>query len=112
ASHVAATGAPVLLVGAETLTRVVDPADRTVRVLFGDGAGAVVLGADDRGALGPFDLGSDGSDPSILWREATGTRLPVAPDDGQHAYLTMRGREVYRHAVQRMAASSRAVVDA
>lgn len=112
AGHVLATGAPVLLIGAETLTRVVDPEDRTVRILFGDGAGAVVLGADDRGSLGPFDLGSDGNDPSILWREATGTRMPVTPGDGQHEYLTMRGREVYRHAVQRMAASSRAVLDA
>ncbi|MBN2623165.1 MAG: ketoacyl-ACP synthase III [Acidimicrobiales bacterium] len=112
AGSVLATGAPVLLVGAETLTRVVDPADRTVRVLFGDGAGAVVLGADDRGSLGPFDLGSDGTDPSILWREATGTRLPVADDDAGRTYLTMRGREVYRNAVQRMAASSRAVLEA
>lgn len=112
AGSVLATGAPVLLIGAETLTRVVDPADRTVRVLFGDGAGAVVLGADDRGSLGPFDLGSDGADPSILWREATGTRMPAAPGDGQHQYLTMRGREVYRNAVTRMAASSQAVVDA
>jgi 3-oxoacyl-[acyl-carrier-protein] synthase-3 len=112
AGTVLATGAPVLLVGAEALTRVVDPADRTVRVLFGDGAGAAVVGADDHGSLGPFDLGSDGTDPSILWRQATGTRLPIAPGDGQHEYLTMRGREVYRNAVQRMAASSQAVLDA
>lgn len=112
AGSVLATGAPVLLVGAEALTRVVDPTDRTVRVLFGDGAGAVVLGAAEDGSLGPFDLGSDGRDPSILWREATGTRLPSAPDDGQRQFLTMRGREVYRNAVQRMAASSRAVLDA
>ena len=83
AGAVLATGAPVLLVGAETLTRVVDPTDRTVRVLFGDGAGAAVLGAADDGSLGPFDLGSDGSDPSILWRQATGTRLPFAPGGGQ-----------------------------
>ena len=106
-------GGPVLLVGAESMTRIVDPADRTVRVLFGDGAGAAVLGADDAGALGPFDLGSDGTDPSILWQEGTGTRLPASPDtlDGRQ-YLTMRGREVYRNAVTRMAASSRAVLDA
>lgn len=105
--------APVLLVGAESMTRIVDPADRTVRVLFGDGAGAAVLGADDRGSLGPFDMGSDGDDPSILWQEATGTRVPATDGtlDGRQ-YLTMRGREVYRHAVRRMADSSRAVLDA
>lgn len=105
---------PVLLVGAETLTRVVDPSDRTVRVLFGDGAGAVVLGLDDRAELGPFDLGSDGTDPSILWQEGTGTRLPATADvvaEGRH-YLTMRGTEVYRNAVLRMSQSSRAVLEA
>lgn len=104
---------PVLLVGAESMTRIVDPDDRTVRVLFGDGAGAAVLGLDEGGSLGPFDLGSDGSDPSILWQEATGTRLPATADvvaDGRQ-YLTMRGTEVYRHAVARMTASSRAVLD-
>ena len=110
-----ATGqGPVLLVGAETLTRVVDPIDRTVRVLFGDGAGAVVLGADEHGSLGPFDLGSDGTDPSILWQEATGTRVFATPEvlEERRQYLTMRGTEVYRHAVVRMADSSRAVLDA
>ena len=76
AGSVLATGAPVLLVGAETLTRVVDPTDRTVRVLFGDGAGAVVLGADDDGDLGPFDLGSDGVGP--LDPVARGHRHPAA----------------------------------
>lgn len=114
AGLVAVGQGPVLLVGAETLTRVVDPADRAVRVLFGDGAGAVVLGADADGALGPFDLGSDGTDPSILWQEASGTHEPATADAvaaGRH-YLTMRGTEVYRHAVVRMAASSRAVLDA
>jgi 3-oxoacyl-[acyl-carrier-protein] synthase III len=110
-----ATGmGPVLLVGAETLTRVVDPDDRDVAVLFGDGAGAAVLVADDGGALGPFDLGADGTDPTILWCEAGGTRLPVTPDlvaAGRH-HLTMRGREVYRFAVATMAASAQAVLDA
>lgn len=113
AGLVATGGGPVVLVGAEALTRVVDPADRTVRILFGDGAGAVVLGDDERGSLGPFDLGSDGRDPSILWQEATGTRRPAIDGalDGRQ-YLTMRGREVYRFAVARMTASSRAVVAA
>ncbi len=115
AGGLARTGdGPILLVGAEIFTRVVGPDDRDVAILFGDGAGAVVLEADDDGRLGPFDLGSDGTDPSMLWCEAGGTAMPATPelvDDGRH-HLTMRGREVYRNAVATMSASSRRVLDA
>jgi 3-oxoacyl-[acyl-carrier-protein] synthase III len=102
----AATGAgPVLVVGAETLTRIVDPTDRGVAVLFGDGAGAAVLVGDPEGALGPFSLGADGSDPSMLWTEAGGSRAPasVARLEAGAQHLSMRGGDVYRHAVARMA---------
>lgn len=112
-SMVATGGGPVLLVGAETLTRIVDPDDRGTAILFGDGAAAAVLVADEAGALGPFDLGSDGSDPSLLWTAAGGSRRPVTGERltaGEH-HLTMRGREIYRHAVTRMAASASAVLD-
>ena len=115
AAALVATGtAPILLVGAETLTRVVDPADRTVAILFGDGAGAVVLGADGEAELGPFDLGSDGSDPSSLYTEYGGTRTPVTEDnvDERRHYLTMRGREIYRFAIANMTASSQRVLAA
>ncbi len=110
----AATGdGAVLVIGAETMTRIVDPEDRAVRVLFGDGAGAAVLVPDGRGRLGPFDLGSDGRDPSMLWCPGGGTRTPIEPPstDGD-PYLRMRGGDVYRHAVARMVASSRAVLAA
>jgi 3-oxoacyl-[acyl-carrier-protein] synthase III len=102
----------LLLIGAETLTRVVDPGDRETAILFGDGAGAVVLGDGD-GTLGPFDLGALGDLDGILWAPAGGTREPASEDTvqaGRHS-LRMRGREVYRHAVTKMAASSRAVLD-
>jgi 3-oxoacyl-[acyl-carrier-protein] synthase III len=104
----ATTGGPVLLIGAETLTRIVDPTDRGVAVLFGDGAGAVVLVRDETAELGPFVLGADGSDPSMLWTEAGGSRTPLDAGtlaEGRHR-LTMRGGDVYRHAVARMAAAS------
>jgi 3-oxoacyl-[acyl-carrier-protein] synthase III len=104
----AATTGPVLLIGAETLSRIVDPGDRNVAVLFGDGAGAVVLVADPGAAMGPFELGADGRDPSMLWTEAGGTRQPIdetALAAGRH-HLTMRGGDVYRHAVARMTAAS------
>jgi 3-oxoacyl-[acyl-carrier-protein] synthase III len=110
----AATGdGAVLVIGAETMTRIVDPADRAVRVLFGDGAGAAVLVGDPRASFGPFDLGSDGADPSMLWCPAGGTRTPIAPGSAEgDPYLRMRGGDIYRHAVTRMVASSRAVLDA
>lgn len=101
----------VLLIGAEALQRFADPNDRSTVVLFGDGAGAVVLRpgtADEPGAIGPFDLGSDGEGADLLAVPAGGSRLradhaDVAP--GDH-YLQMDGKEVYRHAVTRMTASS------
>jgi 3-oxoacyl-[acyl-carrier-protein] synthase III len=110
----AATGdGAVLVIGAETLTRVVDPQDRSVRVLFGDGAGAVVLVPDAAASLGPFDLGADGTNPSMLWTASGGTRTPVTDVelDARSNFLTMRGGDVYRNAVVRMAASAQAVLD-
>jgi 3-oxoacyl-[acyl-carrier-protein] synthase III len=98
----------VLVIGAETLTRIVDPADRSVRVLFGDGAGAAVLVPDATATLGPFALGADGNDPSMLWTQAGGTRVPLDAAGltaGEH-YLTMRGGDVYRNAVRRMAGAA------
>ncbi len=109
---VAASGVPALLVGADTLSRIVDPEDRATAVLFGDGAGAVVLAPDRRAVLGPFESGSDGDLAAILRVEAGGSRLPATPElvaAGRHQ-ITMQGGEVYRHAVERMAASSLAVL--
>ncbi len=97
----------VLLVGAETLSRIVDPQDRTTTVLFGDGAGAAVL-APTRETPGmlAWDLGCDGSAAALLEIRAGGSRLPASAAtvaDGEH-YLKMQGQEVFRRAV-------RAVVD-
>ena len=114
AATLAATGSRVLLVGAETLTRYVDHDDRSIAVLFGDGAGAVVLEADPAAGIGPFDLGSDGSEVEILWMRAGGAREPFDPvlHADASSRMSMRGGDVYRHAVTRMAASSQAVLDA
>lgn len=109
----AAAGARVLLVGAETLTRYVDHDDRSIAVLFGDGAGAVVLEADADATIGPFDLGSDGSEVEILWMRAGGSREPFDPVLHAEASsrMSMWGGDVYRHAVMRMTASSQAVLE-
>jgi 3-oxoacyl-[acyl-carrier-protein] synthase III len=110
----AATGdQAVLVIGAESLTRIVDPDDRSTRVLFGDGAGAAVLVPDETASLGPFELGADGSDPSMLWTPAGGTRTPTTDDvlATRTNYLAMRGGDVYRNAVARMAAAANAVLE-
>jgi 3-oxoacyl-[acyl-carrier-protein] synthase III len=105
----------VLLIGADTMTRVVDPDDRDTAVLFGDGAGAVVLGPctpGETGALGPFDLGSDGDAAGILQVDAGGSRRPTAAATvaaGDH-HLRMDGREVYRRAVLGMTRSCEQVL--
>ena len=110
----AAGGSTVLLIGAETLTRYVDPDDRSIAVLFGDGAGAVVLQRDDAATIGPFDLGSDGSELEILWMRAGGSREPFDPVAHAEASsrMAMRGGDVYRHAVTRMTTSSQNLLEA
>ena len=100
---------PVLVIGAETLTRVVDPTDRSTVILFGDGAGAVVLTpSDDVGVLA-WDLGCDGSLTGLLGVPAGGSRLPTSAETvagGDH-WLKMDGREVFRRAVRVIVDSAR-----
>ena len=106
ASLVATAGAPVLVVGSETLTRIMDPDDRSTCILFGDGAGAVVLVPSTEPRLVAWDLGSDGSAASLLYVAAGGSRRPTTAAtvaDGDH-WVRMEGSEVFRRAV-------RAVVD-
>ncbi|WP_197022470.1 beta-ketoacyl-ACP synthase III [Saccharomonospora piscinae] len=102
----------VLVVGADAFTTLLDPGDRSTVPIFGDGAGAVVLRSgrpDEPGALGPFDLHSDGELADLLIVPAGGSRQKVSDQPSDH-YLTMRGPAVFRHATARMAESSRAVL--
>jgi len=95
----------VLVIGAEALTRFVDYSDRASCVLFGDGAGAAVLqaGRDDRGLLYSV-LHADGGGWDYIHIPAGGARTPssrATVGAGGH-YIKMRGREVYRFAVEKM----------
>jgi 3-oxoacyl-[acyl-carrier-protein] synthase-3 len=88
----------VLVIGSETLSRITDWDDRTIAVLVGDGAGAVVLEATDgRGELLGWDLGADGSLRHLLKCDHGG-------------YLYMNGKEIFRHAVRAVVDSSTAAL--
>ncbi|NLL18121.1 MAG: ketoacyl-ACP synthase III [Clostridia bacterium] len=95
-----------LVIGADTLSRVIDWSDRSTCVLFGDGAGAVVLEAvsnTDYGILGSY-LGADGSGAHLLNLPGGGSRCPATRDSvekGLH-HLRMEGKEVFKFAVKTM----------
>lgn len=105
----------VLVIGAETFSSILNPGDRSTSVIFGDGAGAMVLRAGEAGepgAVGPFDLGSDGEGCDLITVRAGGSRQRLSgagPADGDR-YFEMAGKEVFWRAVQRMADSSRTVL--
>jgi 3-oxoacyl-[acyl-carrier-protein] synthase-3 len=105
----------VLVIGVEVLSRIIDWTDRSTCVLFGDGAGAVLLAADDsgRGVLSTH-LYADGSLAEILWQPAGGSREPLTAEGlaAKRFFVKMNGREVYKHAVRNMAAAARVALTA
>jgi len=100
-----------LVIGAEKMTSILDWQDRTTCVLFGDGAGAVVLQPAPSGRRGIIStvLGSDGSLADLLMMPAGGSRHPAtaATVAARQHFLKMRGREVFRHAVHHMSEAAR-----
>lgn len=102
-----ATGAArhVLVVGVEVLSRVMDYTDRTTCVLFGDGAGAVVLSrSEEPGGLLGFTLGSEGSRPELLWIPVGGSAKRIDEEDlrERRPYVKMQGAEVFKFATRIM----------
>lgn len=94
----------IMLIGAETLTKIVNRNDRSTAVLFGDGAGAVILEASETDSFLSSELGSDGSRPELLRVAAGGTRHPLTPAawEAGEQYIHMEGREVFKFAVTKM----------
>ncbi len=94
----------VLVIGAETLSRITDYSDRTSCILFGDGAGAVVLSAEENTDSGVIysSMAADGSSWDTIFCEAFGSRNPVSQDleDPGKKFLVVRGRETYQTAVR------------
>ncbi|HEX5323880.1 MAG TPA: beta-ketoacyl-ACP synthase III [Capsulimonadaceae bacterium] len=94
----------VLVIGADIMSRTLNWDDRSTCVLFGDGAGAVVLGPVEAGGLVSSVLGADGTGGPLLCIPAGGSREPISADkiDDCRNTMQMNGREVYKFAVQVM----------
>jgi 3-oxoacyl-[acyl-carrier-protein] synthase-3 len=103
-----------LIIGSETLSRLVDWTDRNTCILFGDGAGAFVLqAAEEPGGVLSAVLRSDGSGGDLLSVPAGGSAKPASTQtvlDGQH-YIHMNGNEVFRFATRVMATASKEAID-
>ena len=106
----AGTARRVLVIGAETFSKLMDWTDRGTCVLFGDGAGALVLEgvesaglASDRGILAT-DLHSDGQFKDLLYVDG-------GVSTGTTGHLRMQGREVFRHAVEKLAATAHTALE-
>ncbi|ETT49632.1 MULTISPECIES: beta-ketoacyl-ACP synthase III [Paenibacillus] len=102
-----------LIIGADTLSRITDYTDRNTCVLFGDGAGAVIIGEVPEGrGFQSFDLGAEGSGGNLLKLEAGGSRLPASQqtvEDKKH-FIYMNGREVFKFAVRVMGSATERVL--
>jgi 3-oxoacyl-[acyl-carrier-protein] synthase III len=104
----------VLLIGAEELSRITNYEDRSTAVLFGDGAGAVVLEATAEDSFLAAELGADGSHPEHLQIAVGGTAAPdvTAEDLEQKRHkIYMNGREVFRFAVTKMIEATNVALD-
>jgi 3-oxoacyl-[acyl-carrier-protein] synthase-3 len=103
----------VLVVGVELLSRFLDYTDRNTCVLFGDGAGAVIVSASEEpGGLLGLDMYSDGSGKEGIIFPAGGSACPTTPQtvaEGGH-FVHMAGKEVYRYATRQLAESARAAL--
>lgn len=104
-----------LVIGADTFSTILDPADRTTRTIFGDGAGAALLRAgrpDEPGALLGFDLGSDGAGADLITVAAGGSRQRSSsqlPNPRGH-YFTMQGKTVFLRAVLSITESTKTLL--
>lgn len=116
ATQMVATGTYkyVLIIGSETLSKILNIPDRNTGMLFGDGAGAAVIGRvdDGYGALA-FDLGSDGAGLASLYQPAGGSRLPASHETvDQHLHaIHMKGKEVFKFATKVMSSATFRVLE-
>lgn len=100
----------ILLISAEKLSSIVDFEDRNTCVLFGDGAAACIVSANNRGLrIGESCLGADGSLAELLIQPAGGSRFPACKEsiEQRKHFIHMEGKEVFKHAVRRMESAAK-----
>lgn len=101
-----------LILGAETLSKIVDWNDRGTCVLFGDGAGAAVVRGDEEYGMLAFDQGCDGTKGDVLACPGRTNNNPLIETDKEVAYVHMDGQEVYKFAVTTVPASLQKTIEA
>ena len=101
-----------LVIGAETLSKIMDWSDRSTCVLFGDGAGAAIVRADDGRGLLAFDQGSDGAKGGVLACANRSNNNPLVETSKELEYVHMDGQEVYKFAVTAVPASLHRTIEA
>lgn len=104
----------VMIVGVETLSRIMNLSDRGTSILFGDGAGAAIVERTplDQDCFLTCELGADGAKPELLYVKGGGSRHPLTGDmiADKRDKVEMVGREIFKHAVTRMVETSRIVL--
>lgn len=104
-----------LIIGVEKLSSIVDWQDRTTCVLFGDGAGAAVIGLSDRPDVGLLGtkLGAYGGSVDLLWVTHGGSSNPTTPESitARHHCIKMKGKEVFKLAVRAMDEAARDILE-
>lgn len=105
ASRVRDAGGKALVIAVELISRIMDWRDRRVAPLFGDGAGAAIVGESDRLEILATYNATDGSGADALGLEVGGTRAPVTPERaarGEHKHIVLQGERIFRQAIKRM----------
>jgi 3-oxoacyl-[acyl-carrier-protein] synthase III len=102
----------VMVIGAESLSKILDKEDRSTAILFGDGAGAVILESSQEDSFLASDLGADGSRPDLLFAHGSGFPKPLDHEalDAKVHLIHMAGPETFRLAVTKMVESTDAVL--
>jgi 3-oxoacyl-[acyl-carrier-protein] synthase III len=109
----AGLGRYALVIGGDVLSKIIDWSDRSTCIVFGDGAGAVVLERVEAGGFLGFELGADGSGGPDLYIPAGGSREPASEQTvarGEH-YVRMNGREVFKFATRVLVSSGQKLLD-
>jgi 3-oxoacyl-[acyl-carrier-protein] synthase-3 len=105
----------ILVIGVDKLSAIINWHDRSTAVLFGDGAGAAVVqannGGHSHGRLLAFDMGSDGSQEKILYMPNANTARSNDIDISRGMTMSMSGQEVFKHAITEMARSARKTLE-